>query len=330
MLAADWDGTAPKPPRASDLLLEGLAYLTTEGYDAGAPRLKRAVDAFLREPMSDEDALRWLWLACHIARTLGDDAGWDELTERQVQVARRSGGLSILPAALHERFRVELYRRESPGGDGAGSGGGRDDRRDRQPRRSARCARAGCLAWARRRGRRSRRGGPRRGVATRRGHVADRERVDASRALQRPRTLGGRPRSSRVGRGAAERARLVDLDIGGAGRGGRTERQARARCRCARPILGDGARHRNRLGVGHRGEVPRLAERRRGRRRRVSGGDRPAREDPHPRHARARPSRLRRVASARESPRRRPRRAAGSTRHVRRHGIRAVRRARPA
>jgi DNA-binding CsgD family transcriptional regulator len=109
VLAANWDDTASKPPRACDLLLDGLAYLTTEGYDTGTPWLKRAVDAFLRWPMSDEDALRWLWLACHIARTLGDDACWDELTERQVHVARRSGALSMLPAALHERFRVELY-----------------------------------------------------------------------------------------------------------------------------------------------------------------------------------------------------------------------------
>ncbi len=109
VLAADW-ADAANPPRASDLLLDGLAHVTTEGFGRGVPRLKRAVEAFRHEPMSDEDALRWLWLACHIARTLGDDACWDELTERQVQVARRSGALSILPAALHERFRVELYR----------------------------------------------------------------------------------------------------------------------------------------------------------------------------------------------------------------------------
>ena len=96
-------------PRACDLLLDGLAHLAAHGYEAGIPRLKRAVDAFVREPMTDEDALRWLWLARHCARTLGDDARWDELTARQVDVARRSGALSMLPAALHERFRVELY-----------------------------------------------------------------------------------------------------------------------------------------------------------------------------------------------------------------------------
>jgi DNA-binding CsgD family transcriptional regulator len=109
VLAADWGDADSASPRASDLLLEAVACLATEGYAEGAPRLKRAVEAFVQEPMSDEDALRWLWLACHMARTLGDDASWDALTERQVQVARRSGALSMLPAALHERFRVELY-----------------------------------------------------------------------------------------------------------------------------------------------------------------------------------------------------------------------------
>jgi DNA-binding CsgD family transcriptional regulator len=105
--AADWSDPAA---RARDLLLDGLAHVTTEGLATGAPKLQRAVEAFLHEPMRDQESLRWLWLACHIARTLGDDAGWDELTERQVRIARLSGALSALPAALHERFRIELFR----------------------------------------------------------------------------------------------------------------------------------------------------------------------------------------------------------------------------
>jgi DNA-binding CsgD family transcriptional regulator len=108
VLAAEWDGGMAEP-RACDLLLDGLAHLAAHGAEAGIPRLTRAVEAFVREPMGDEEALRWLWLARHTARTLGDDARWDELTARQVDVARRSGALSMLPSALHERFRVELY-----------------------------------------------------------------------------------------------------------------------------------------------------------------------------------------------------------------------------
>ena len=58
--------------------------------------------------MSEEDALRWLWLACRVARAVADDASWDELTERQVRLARDAGALSLLPVALSERFGVEL------------------------------------------------------------------------------------------------------------------------------------------------------------------------------------------------------------------------------
>lgn len=60
VLAADWEPST----RACDLLLEGLAVLACQGYVAGAPALKVALRAFRDERLSDEDELRWLWLAC--------------------------------------------------------------------------------------------------------------------------------------------------------------------------------------------------------------------------------------------------------------------------
>jgi DNA-binding CsgD family transcriptional regulator len=104
VLAADLGGSR----RAADLLLEGLAVLTTQGYSAGAPMLRQALAAFRDEPMSEEDALRWLWLGCRIARALCDDESLDELSGRQVRLARRAGALSLLPSALNERFGMEL------------------------------------------------------------------------------------------------------------------------------------------------------------------------------------------------------------------------------
>jgi DNA-binding CsgD family transcriptional regulator len=109
VLAADWGESSRHSPRACDLLLEGIAVVTIDGYAAGAPTLKRALRAFRDEPMSDEDALRWLWLACRAARALGDEVSWDELTERQVRLAREAGELSLLPIALAERFSVQLF-----------------------------------------------------------------------------------------------------------------------------------------------------------------------------------------------------------------------------
>jgi DNA-binding CsgD family transcriptional regulator len=109
VLAAEWGEGSRRSPRAFDLLLEGVAVVTIDGYGRGAPTLKRALREFHDEPMSDEDALRWLWLACRAARALGDEAIWDELSERQVRLAREAGELSLLPIALAERFSLHLF-----------------------------------------------------------------------------------------------------------------------------------------------------------------------------------------------------------------------------
>jgi DNA-binding CsgD family transcriptional regulator len=109
VLGAEWGESDGRLPRACDLLLEGVAVLTTQGCAAGVPVLKRALEAFRDEQISEEDALRWLWLACRVARALGDDASWDELTDRQVRLARKAGALSLLPIALIERFGVQLF-----------------------------------------------------------------------------------------------------------------------------------------------------------------------------------------------------------------------------
>jgi DNA-binding CsgD family transcriptional regulator len=104
VLAADWEPST----RPCDLLLDGLALLTHEGYVAAAPALKVALRAFCDEPLSEVDELRWLWLAARIARALADDRAWDELTARHLQLARRTGAFSLLPIALTERVVVEL------------------------------------------------------------------------------------------------------------------------------------------------------------------------------------------------------------------------------
>jgi DNA-binding CsgD family transcriptional regulator len=106
---ADGQRPASESVGACELLLDGLAVLTREGYSAGAPALKVALRAFRDEALSEEDELRWLWLACQIARALGDDAAWDDLTARQLELARRAGAFSLLPVALSERLAVELF-----------------------------------------------------------------------------------------------------------------------------------------------------------------------------------------------------------------------------
>jgi DNA-binding CsgD family transcriptional regulator len=104
VLAADWELST----RACDLLLDGLARLVRDGYVAAAPALTVAVRAFRDELLSEEDELRWLWVACRTARALGDYPAWDELTARHLELARRAGAFSLLPVALADRVVVEL------------------------------------------------------------------------------------------------------------------------------------------------------------------------------------------------------------------------------
>ena len=96
------------PPRASDLLLDGLAANWSEGYAAGSPLLRRALSAFDRETSAEED-LRWLWLACTAAIHLWDDARWDTLSGRYVRLTRDAGALSELPLALSQRAGALLF-----------------------------------------------------------------------------------------------------------------------------------------------------------------------------------------------------------------------------
>jgi DNA-binding CsgD family transcriptional regulator len=101
-----------QPPRASDLLLDGLALLITEGYAAGTPTLRRAVSAFRGDGISPEEGRRWLSLAARVAAFLWDDEAWDVLSARFVQLARDAGALSLLPLALTSRSGVKVFAGE--------------------------------------------------------------------------------------------------------------------------------------------------------------------------------------------------------------------------
>jgi DNA-binding CsgD family transcriptional regulator len=99
-------------PRASDLLLDGLALLITEGYVAGTPMLRRAVNAFRDGDISRGEGHRWLWLASRVAAFVWDDDAYDVLSARFVQLARDAGALSVLPRALTTRSGLQLFAGE--------------------------------------------------------------------------------------------------------------------------------------------------------------------------------------------------------------------------
>jgi DNA-binding CsgD family transcriptional regulator len=102
--AAEAARRAPPPPgapRPLDLLLDGMASLVLDGYTAGAPLLKRALEQFRGESaFRTEQHLRWLGLAGQAALALWDDETAHALATRQVQLARHAGALAVLPSAL--------------------------------------------------------------------------------------------------------------------------------------------------------------------------------------------------------------------------------------
>ena len=96
---------------AKHLLLDGLAMRFTEGYAAGVPPLRRALDAFTSEPGHRHEDL-WLWLASPVAPDVWDDDAWHQLTTRAVRSARDAGALTVLPIALVYRAGVHLHAGE--------------------------------------------------------------------------------------------------------------------------------------------------------------------------------------------------------------------------
>ncbi|MEV0825164.1 ATP-binding protein [Nonomuraea rubra] len=89
----------PRPER-DDLLVNGVAAMVTEGYAAGVPPVRRALDAFRAADISREEGLGWLPLASRMAHNTWDFDGWSMLSAKLVELARETGALSILPPAL--------------------------------------------------------------------------------------------------------------------------------------------------------------------------------------------------------------------------------------
>jgi DNA-binding CsgD family transcriptional regulator len=91
----------PASPRPRDLLLQGLAIQTTEGFAAGAPILKEALNGFRHEADLPPSETRWLSFAIYATANLWDDEAWRILSERDLESARDDGALTRIPLALN-------------------------------------------------------------------------------------------------------------------------------------------------------------------------------------------------------------------------------------
>jgi DNA-binding CsgD family transcriptional regulator len=112
--AAQGAPAPPTPPRPVDLLLDGLATRFTQGYETSVPTLQRALETLRNhDSPADDDNRRWLWLACHIAAMLWDDETIYVLASRDVRLARETGALATLPAALNALTSVLVLTGET-------------------------------------------------------------------------------------------------------------------------------------------------------------------------------------------------------------------------
>ena len=105
----------PAAPHPLDLVLEGLALLTTDDRAAATPILQRAAKAVLQLPV--KDMLRWGWLAPAASSAIWDSEGAIAIYERKVQLVRDTGALGELPIHLHSLALERAWL-----GDFAGAG----------------------------------------------------------------------------------------------------------------------------------------------------------------------------------------------------------------
>ncbi len=87
-------------PRGSDLLLDGMSMLMTEGRTAAAPTIRRAISSFLNEDLAVDKGMRWSTIASCASIEVWDFETWDAIITRQMQLARDAGALGPLSLGL--------------------------------------------------------------------------------------------------------------------------------------------------------------------------------------------------------------------------------------
>jgi DNA-binding CsgD family transcriptional regulator len=95
--------SAPRPQSAqglSDLLLDSLATLVTDGRAAAAELLEEATRTFTDERVRADESLRWGWLTVVPTYVLWDEEAALSLCDRQLRMLRDAGALARLPLDL--------------------------------------------------------------------------------------------------------------------------------------------------------------------------------------------------------------------------------------
>ncbi|MDA0159883.1 AAA family ATPase [Solirubrobacter ginsenosidimutans] len=91
---------AHRPPRPTDLLLEGMATLPIDGHARAVPILKAALRAFRDDRTLTPEESRWFSFACRAAWDVWDEESWRLLATRELTRARDAGALTLTPLVL--------------------------------------------------------------------------------------------------------------------------------------------------------------------------------------------------------------------------------------
>ncbi len=100
---------AGQPPRAVDLLLDGLTARFSTSEAAAAPVLEAGLAAFRNDTTLAKHAKIQLGAAMRAANMRDEDT-WELLVTRLIQGAREVGALSVLPPALESLGALEMFR----------------------------------------------------------------------------------------------------------------------------------------------------------------------------------------------------------------------------
>jgi ATP/maltotriose-dependent transcriptional regulator MalT len=100
-------------PRLSDLLLEGLALLVTEGHAAATQTLQRTTSAIA--DVTPEEVLRWGWMATGAGAAVWDFEGMYAAAARTVRLVRETGALAHLPVPLAVLGAATVWRGDFAG-----------------------------------------------------------------------------------------------------------------------------------------------------------------------------------------------------------------------
>jgi DNA-binding CsgD family transcriptional regulator len=107
------------PPRASDLLLDSLATLVTEGRVTAGPLLREATRMLRDDQFPPEARLRWGSLAALPAYALWDEESAHKICVQQVRTLRDAGALALLPNELQSLTLLAVRCGDFAGADAA-------------------------------------------------------------------------------------------------------------------------------------------------------------------------------------------------------------------